>query len=624
MLIDVLPILRLPRSVGPLTYRIQDTHSGTAPKPGTWVSVPFRRRTVDALVYRWNPAAMIPASKIRDIAEVLSIPALTARQLRCAEFVAQTYAVSLSHALYSFLPSRPKRTVKQASADLSQRTERCTIGASGQKALDAMLDESMHGQATTVFLPTATRSESIALWLLAATRIADGQMLLIVPTVFRLRELAAALTKRFSDRTVVLDPDDGVSAYWTAWQSAGTRPHAILLTTKRGLMAPASNLRYVCLDTETDPSHRQSGQNPRYHARAVAAFLAQLHGARLLTTDAVPSLALAQHHGVHIFPSPRERRARLVVNLSHERASGNFSPLADRMVAHLRAHHGPALLFLNRKGSARILRCLDCSWSFVCPTCGASLVLHASGHYACHRCRTQTTAQLVCPACHGTSLKSSGIGCEQVEHFCKTAFPDRATTRIDAESFDVKERPDLVVATEKILTVSNLPEFSTIIFVALDQLFHQPDYRAQEHALQLSERVIQLSLPTATVAFQTYNPDHDVVRALERHAYETLYTPELAIRRQLLLPPAAHIVLLRGKGKPDALREEAAALTKKFHSACLSKDFRIEGPLLGKNQSIGMIVRLLPGHGQLATLQRFLQTLPDHWLLDPDPESLLL
>lgn len=626
MLIDVLPIARLPRSVGPLTYSVND--AGTNPaeniRTGAWVRVPFRKGTVDAIVYRTHHTPPIPVSRIRECTDVLAVPAVSARQLGFAEFFARTYSISLSHSLYCFLPDRPKRKSGQISSQSPRIQEQYTIGAGRQKVLSDMVDQSVRGAATTVFFPTATRSESVALWMIAASKIHTGQMLIIVPTIFRLRELSAVLAKRFPQRVIALDPDDGIEAYWTAWQSARENDDAIILATKRGLLAPAENIKFVCLDTETDSSHRQNEQNPRYHTRTAAAYLAQLHKARFFAADAVPSLTFVRQKNVHIFPPSQERRTRLVANLAHERASRNFSPLANSVVTHLAQHREPTLLFLNRKGAARIYRCWDCSWTLTCPTCSAALVLHADGHSVCHHCKTKTIAPLSCPSCLGTALKSSGIGTEQVERFCSTTFPDRATSRIDSESSSVQGKPDLIIATEKILTTGNLPEFSTVVFVLLDQLFHVPDYRGYENALQLAERVIQLSATASTVVFQTYSPDHSVVRALQKHSYETLYAQESALRRQLLLPPVAHIVLLRGKGKPYELLAEGNAMKDTLQAALHPKNIRVECPLTGKDKSVGMIVRLLPEVRQLGTLQSFLHTLPDHWIVDPDPDTLLV
>ena len=98
------------------------------------------------------------------------------------------------------------------------------------------------------------------------------------------------------------------------------------------------------MDEEHEPSYKQAEPNPRYHARAAAIILAQVHKAKVLLGTATPSMEsyyLAQK-GVYGLVSLTERVGgvelpdirRIDLKRQYERKEmyGHFSdPLVERI-----------------------------------------------------------------------------------------------------------------------------------------------------------------------------------------------------------------------------------------------------------------------------------------------------
>jgi primosomal protein N' (replication factor Y) len=91
---------------------------------------------------------------------------------------------------------------------------------------------------------------------------------------------------------------------------------------------------------------------------------------------------------------------------------------------------------------------------------------------------------------------------------------------------------------------------------------HLPDFRAGERAFALFTQVVGRAgrgdrLGTALI--QTFNPDHYILRAVQRQDYETLWDAESPLRREQGLPPFSRVVLAVLSSPQEKAAEAAAA-----------------------------------------------------------------
>jgi primosomal protein N' (replication factor Y) len=79
------------------------------------------------------------------------------------------------------------------------------------------------------------------------------------------------------------------------------------------------------------------------------------------------------------------------------------------------------------------------------------------------------------------------------------------------------------------------------------------------------------------VLIQTYSPEHPVIEAVQRHAYESFVETELHYRAELAYPPYGRLILLRLSGlDQQAVQHTALNLAERLRSH--SSKYEILGP----------------------------------------------
>jgi len=108
-------------------------------------------------------------------------------------------------------------------------------------------------------------------------------------------------------------------------------------------------------------------------------------------------------------------------------------------------------------------------------------------------------------------------------------------------------KADILVGTQMIAKGLNFPNVSLVGIIAADTALNAGDYRCAETAYQLLTQVsgrAGRAEALGTAYIQTYNPEHYSIKFAKDNNYEKFYEHEIAIRRQMLYPPFAHIFML--------------------------------------------------------------------------------
>lgn len=629
-LVDVVPWKRLPRSLRFFTYRLNDAQIPPAACSGAFVRIPFRNKPTDAIVWQQRAKKPVGVRSLLSITSVLSAPALTKQQRQMLTVFADQYAISLGHAAYRMLPQIPRR---RAAARSEKRSPAPLLKASVSRLQQILALRTRMTGKQPLFLPAAQLAERVGA-VVAATRRRQGQQLIVVPTVVALDQFRDALNRPLAERLVVLDPRLSLAAYWERWVRIGRQPNVVVLSLSDGLFAPLQHLTTIIVSQASDPQYQHAEQNPRFQTITLVHLLSRCTSSTVLMLDVAPTLAIASLPHLRVLPLPPLTQDRRVIDLQEERARKNFAPLADAPYEHVAGRRERVLFFLNRRGARRTVHCSECGWTAQCPRCRLPRILHSGGLLQCHHCGLSVAAPLQCPQCGNVRFTMTGMGTQHLAAYLQARFPDRPVERIDRDSHVriVSEAPDaLVAATERILYLPAVLPFTTIIHVQVDTLLQVADYRVEEQAYLLCERVCSLGRPGATVFLQTYHPQQQLVRALAQRTWREFYARELAIRRSLQLPPAVRLVKLIGKAPTSAAVEEHARNVRKQLQAMVTNvpEISVEGPLLPQPEREGrwyrrfLLLRVLSGKQQLATLHRVVRSLPDAWLVEVDPVSLL-
>ena len=415
------------------------------------------------------------------------------------------------------------------------------------------------------------------------TVLAQGRQALVLVPEISLTPLAVQrFLARFGSRVAVLHSGLKGGERFDAWRRIRSGGADIVVGARSAVFAPLPRLGVVVVDEEHDPSYKQE-ETPRYHGRDVAIMRAKLLGVPVILGSATPSLesferAQAGRYALVRLPERIEARPLPkveVVDLRQVHGGERLlsPPLCEAITDRL-GRGEQSLLFLNRRGFSTLLLCEECGETLECPRCSISLTFHAArGRLRCHTCDFERRPPAQCPGCHGARLRYLGFGTQQLETAVRERFPRARVDRMDRDTTGnwraaerilqrlISGEIDILVGTQMIGKGHDVPNVTLVGVVSADMALHLPDFRAGERAFALFTQVVGRAGRgdrPGLALIQTFNPDHYILRTVQRQDYAALWSAESPLRRDQGLPPFSRAVLAM-LSSPDEKAAEAAA-----------------------------------------------------------------
>lgn len=583
------------------TYSIPDGLS--LPAPGTRVLVPLMRKQVRGIVLREHTEEVSTdfAAKIKPILSVSeTAPAVSAEQLALWQWMSSYYMCTLGEVMAAALPSGldnrllnpPKRRRTHIAPYDGPVEPMHPLTPAQAKSVDEIGQLWSSGkQIVLLYGVTSSGKTDMYIHLIRAQLEAGKNVLYLVPEIALTTQLTSRLQHIFGDRLTVYHSrftDAEREELYLA--SARQEPH-VVIGARSAVFLPIPNIGLVIVDEEHEPSYKQAEPAPRYHARAAAILLGQIHKAKVLLGTATPSVEsyyLAQK-GVYGLVTLTERyggvelpEIRLVdLKRQYERKEmyGHFS---DPLVARIRetlAEHKQVILFQNRRGYAPQLQCVSCGQPPRCVQCDVPMTLHLRAkELRCHYCGYHAPIPPVCPQCGG-ELKSVGFGTERIEDEIQALFPEARVLRMDLDSTRSKtayqdiinafsrHECDILVGTQMVTKGLHFDDVRLVAVLNADPLFNQPDFRAYERAFQMLEQVAGRAGRKGTkgeVWIQTFDTKNAVLEMVRNHDYEALYRQQTAEREMFHYPPFHRIIRMQMRDH-NAARVQAVAMQLQAH-----------------------------------------------------------
>jgi primosomal protein N' (replication factor Y) len=136
---------------------------------------------------------------------------------------------------------------------------------------------------------------------------------------------------------------------------------------------------------------------------------------------------------------------------------------------------------------------------------------------------------------------------------------------------DEAARADVVIGTRGALRLFPAGSLGMAGFVALDQIFRVPDFRAGERAFALMWAAAERIAPSGELVIQSQNADHYAIRAVTRQDLAEFYKPELQFRAELGYPPFRRLCRLTIRAPSErAARNLAEACARQLESPGLT------------------------------------------------------
>lgn len=593
-----------------------------------------------------------PRFQTKQIAEVLDLPVLPNHLLKLAAWLQEYYPAPLGIIAQQLLPahlSKKQLDTQDVKYDDLPKTDSLPPLTTEQKAaLEAMAARD------TYILHGATGSGKTRVYTeLAAKVVKNGQSAIVLtPEISLTSQLAGRFREIFGERVIVLHSQQSPGERQQAWLAClRAKQPVIVIGPRSALFAPVAKLGLIVLDEAHEAAYKQE-QAPQYQTGRAAAYLARLAQATLVLGSATPSLSdyyLAKQKQKPIIKlnelaQPGEHLAT-DVSLVDRKDHSLFSRspyLSQALVAAIEealARQEQSLLYLNRRGTARLVMCERCGWQATCPHCDLPLTYHGDQHQLrCHSCNYHAPAPTSCPECGHTEIIFKTAGTKAIAEDVQRLFPDARVMRFDtdnarAERFEQhyeavrKGDVDILVGTQLLAKGLDLPRLSVLGVLLADTSLYLPDFSAQERTFQLISQVLgrigRGHLPGRAV-IQTYHPDHPVLQAAINNDYDGFYETEMASRQQFLFPPFCYLLKITVR-RASIKSAEEAALKLKSDIENARYHVRVEGPapsfyekLQGKYQW-----QLVVKATNRNELLKIINQLPANCSYDLDPMDLL-
>jgi len=615
---------------------------------GTVVQVPLQKEEVLGFISETVPK---PPFATKPISKIYDLPPLPPQLLHLAAWLQAFYATNLGVATQQLLPAALlDKTIKELHNVVLKtikppKNSLNNIQNNVVKQITKADTYLLHGR-------TGSGKTRIYVELAIRTLQRNKSALILTPEISLTSQLAGSFRDIFGSQVIVLHSQLTPKERQQAWLQILTAVVPLVVIGPRSaLFSPLKDIGLVIIDEAHESAYKQE-QAPYYHALRVASQLAKLHTAMLVIGSATPSVAdyyLAEQRGKPILrmdqlatPSNHAPNQIELVDLKDRsqftRSQHLSQPLVEAIQAAL-SRQEQSLVYLNRRGTARVILCENCGWQALCPHCDLPLVYHGdTSQLRCHTCGYHQSIVTSCPTCGHPSVLFKSFGTKAITDELTKLFPDARIQRFDtdntkAERFEQHYEAvrrgdvDILVGTQLLAKGLDLPNLSTLGIVLADASLYLPDFSASERTYQLLTQVlgrVGRGHRQGHVIVQTYHLDNPILRSAIEGDWQDFYRTELHERQKFGFPPFVHLLKLSCRRASPKAAEQAAQKVKDE----LVKQIPhivVDGPapsfhekLQGKYQ-----YQLVVKSTERTQLINAIKSLPSGWTYDIDPINLL-
>lgn len=454
---------------------------------------------------------------------------------------------------------------------------------------------------------TGSGKTSVYAHLISSILEDGGGAILLVPEISLTPQFMSDFSSWFGDDVALLHSALTTGERYDEWKRIKRGKAKIVIGTRSAVFAPVENLKLIIIDEEQEDSY-MSETAPRYHALDIARYRCIQHHASLLLGSATPDIKsryLAQTGSYNLYrinnryncmPLPEVH----TIDMRNELRKGKVANISKELITAIHERierREQSILFLNRRGTNKLVNCTLCGYIYRCPHCSVSMTWHGNqNRLICHYCGFTSKLDRACPSCGGT-LSFIGAGTQMIEKELHEIFPETEILRVDADStaavgahralfnrFNELKIP-IMVGTQMIAKGLNFENVTLVGILSADQSLYSNDYRAGERSFSLFTQVIGRcgrGTKPGEAYIQTYTPDNAIIRFASEQDYDAFYKNELEMRRIQHAPPFSDWISFTASGRDEKQVVHALVLCREYLNQAFSQyqydDVKIFGP----------------------------------------------
>lgn len=451
----------------------------------------------------------------------------------------------------------------------------------------AVYDEFLESSDQNYLLHGITGSGKTEIYLQLAEAMIreDKEVLLLVPEISLTPQMIKSVQRRFGDTVAIYHSHLNDQEKYEQYQRVNEKKVKIVVGTRSSIFMPFTNIGLIILDEEHDKSYKQSS-SPRYHARDIALWRAEHHGAKVLLASATPALesyarAIKGHY--HLLKLPHKIGKNQIIpykiidtqkTLYHGGSNIITRPLYEAIVERLEKKQQVVIL-LNRRGYAPIFTCANCFEVKMCKNCDISMSYHRSDHQlVCHMCGVIEHLPTQCDHCGHKKYNHSGFGTQKVEDELHKLLPQAKIVRMDSDQVSKKgshERllnefelsGDILLGTQMIAKGLDFHRVTLVAVLNADAMLARSSYRASEDTFnlinQVSGRGGRGDLASELIV-QSFDAKHYAIVLACENEYIRFFNLEMKYRHLANYPPYSYMIKIIISAKNMEVLEEKTAL----------------------------------------------------------------
>lgn len=430
--------------------------------------------------------------------------------------------------------------------------------------------------------------------------------IVLVPEISLTPQTVRRFRARFGDELSILHSRLSDGERFDEWNRINDGEVKIAVGARSALFAPFRNLGLIIVDEEHESSYKQS-EAPRYSARDVAVMRGKFEGAAVILGSATPSAESAYNAETGKFLLARmaaqvDNKLPPHIRIVDQRRDGPpepgkstfFSPMLVEAVRDRMNRGEQSILFLNRRGYARVMICEECGFEARCPDCSVTYTyskLHEI--LSCHLCGGVIPAYAACPECGSPKIRYAGLGTEKIEAVAGAVFHPARIARMDsdtmrgADDYEVvlerfrRGELDILIGTQMIAKGLHFPNVTLVGIINADLGLTMPDFRASERTFQLITQVAGRAGRgdiRGEVIIQTHNPENETILYAANQDYDGFSKFDLEFRELLDYPPYTHLITVFFRGEDESKLVAYATEFTNGIQAYIHDEIKVAGP----------------------------------------------
>ena len=445
-----------------------------------------------------------------------------------------------------------------------------SLNSDQQRAVDSITSISSKepGKTTLLFGVTGSGKTEIYIDLCLKAVESGGSAIVLVPEIALTYQFVRRFHSRFGDKIAIFHSGLTLAQKRNEWIRARNGEAKVVIGARSAIFAPIDNLKLVIVDEEHDSSYKQSDR-PHYNARDIAVMIGKQTGATVVLGSATPSIesfynaSEGKYHIVKLEKRVDNKPLPSVTIVNSPTDEKKVLPTAVIEKIMNRLNKGEqSLVFINRRGASRHMRCSVCGECVECPNCSITLTHHTVGEHTllCHYCGYSLKTHPLCAKCSvGRTFVHKGIGTQSIENYLKELFPKSNIGRLDQDTAPNREKTfeilkkfedgetNILVGTQMVAKGHDFENLTFTAIVGADDYLAFPDFRSSERTFSLitqaSGRTGRGTKGGEVVISSTV--DHYAIRHSVEHDYESFYNEEIQTRKIIGYPPFSRLIGIR-------------------------------------------------------------------------------